>query len=694
MSDTAASAPSNTNRSLEEQEVRNNLESLQAAHNALLERIRKDGEHGEGGAEELNRLRERIKELESELESVKGERDELNANVRDLRVRVEESRRAIMRLQGREPAVAAANVHQADTVPATHNKQDARRSMLASWNPREVQAGVGVITTTPASPSSATDVNPATQDPEELAELKKSKRASLAFGPHAQSTIARRLHGHRRIASGSKIGAEEGTAGDSGLMPPPISAGGLRELHLGAATVGPSNSAANKRASILGGSSIFRAPTPDTMADGGEERSSNLLMPSTRASRRASNSSSVSGPSGDGDNVLAPPMRLHSRISPSPSHSSIASPIRERDDFVEEDEPVTATALTSGVFGQQQQAATAQANYQMQRSIMEGKARLRDRDDQINHLKKEMAALRMQLDEANDARAASDACLSALRDFVKNEGNGGSAETALKGVMLPPLPTDKDAEDEPQDTFSAAQSNAASAWRSIGSTIAGLSRKPADEKELPSMPSDSSSTAPMSPSTQIASSFGNLWSRVPQLRESVSASSVTPSEGASAPSEPLIDSRHASIVSSPGNDTAVQNANSSPTAAFRGFNWFSKRGAATPAANDLSSDTLTSSPSAMRVSSPPFANLDNHVINLDQVTTPTSASARTASYTSANGSQTGSRKASVTSTAGTAPSVNGGAMYESGREPSGRTKRTMEKSEAVDEDNGFVPPSF
>lgn len=709
----------------EVQKIRNDYDNLQAAHAALLERIHQDGDRqteDEVVQNEFRTLRARIKELEQSLSQVTTERDELSSTVRDLRVRVEESRRAIMRLQGQGGVVSGSSGAETMGVSAStsaNQKQDNRRSVgpavLASWNPREMGTGLGVTTT---APSPQLEGGNQTQTAEELAEQKKSKRASLAFGPYAQGSMARRMHGHRRIASGSRIGAEDG---DAQAMPPP-SAGGLRELHLGGATVGPSAGSSSKRTSVIGGSA-FRSPASETIdlppEDSPEKQQGglaatvgSLLMPS-RAVRRTSNSSSVSGgqPNRDeSESSLAPP-RSMSRMSQSPSQVSIASPILEDTDGDHEEEPLTARAGGS-LFGMQQGSMPP---HQMQRSLVESKGKLRDRDDQIIQLKREMSMLRMQLDEAKDARAASEACLTALREFVKMEGQGaeldGTGIDALKGVKLPPLPTDKDAEDlegsKDAPLHRASISNAPSAWRSIGSTLSGLSRKPLEASEntpgsakaLPPMPEQQQTTvAPQSPASQVTSSFGNLWSRATAgTRESVSASSASPSEGTSAAAEVVPDSRHSSFVSQPEQaGMANTAANSSPTAGFKGFGWFGKRTVST--ASDAASSNSAGgtgagseppTPSGLRVSSPPFANLDNHVLTLDQLTSPPAG--RTASYASLTGVP-GPRKTSLTgSTGGSVSAVNGtGGEIE----PNGRVKKAMEMSGTVDEDSGFVPPSF
>lgn len=744
------------------EQMRQEYADLQAAYKTLADRIHSESEHDENieMEKELQSLRNRIKELETSVASITAERDELNSTVRDLRVRVEEGRRAIMRLQGQSgsstgqeglmpssTASSASNLANLTTAQKQENRKSTGLGVLSSWNPREITNGqspkpeIGNEGTTTSPP-------PAAQTAEELAELKKSKRASLAFGPHAHgNNTMRRMHGHRRIASGSRIGEEE----DASSMPPPShppsAAGGLRELHLGgvsgSGTTNANTDRSSKRISILSGA-YLRSPNPeaaDHSTEGSPERlqaGASLLMPS-KSSRRTSNSSAISNSTSgiaqlreDVENTLAPP-RSMSRMSQSPSQASVSSPIVETVDLPNDfdSEPSTARANNTVGFAQQQTQSTAStSNYQLQRSLMESKAKLRDRDDQVTLLKRELTAIKNQLQEAKDAREASEACLAALKEFVKSDRNadsengGEQTAQALKGMKLPPLPTDKDTDDieGSHDMIAnrASQSTAPSAWRSIGNTFAGLTRKqtesfdasssnpsysPVSEKMLNVKDTDGASEA-TSPTSQISSSISNFWSKATTKAEGgvqganagdgTTGSSTTPSEGTSG--ENRTDSRHTSVHSTAtAGEQANPTATSPPNAGFKGFGWFAKR-----TVSNASDPATPANTTEVRVSSPPFANLDNHVLTLDQINTPVAAG-RAASYASLTGSNTsgtpGSRKTSATSNMsfGSANALSNGVgigIASDNVGPNGRVKKAMEMSEAVDEDNGFVPPSF
>ncbi|GHJ88248.1 hypothetical protein NliqN6_4650 [Naganishia liquefaciens] len=74
----------------------------------------------------------------------------------------------------------------------------------------------------------------------------------------------------------------------------------------------------------------------------------------------------------------------------------------------------------------------------------------------IPSLHAEIIQLRSQLVESQEARAASEECLKALREFIASGGPSRAAGTdaddaqngGIEGIKLPPLPTDRDPEDD------------------------------------------------------------------------------------------------------------------------------------------------------------------------------------------------------------------------------------------------------
>jgi hypothetical protein len=74
-------------------------------------------------------------------------------------------------------------------------------------------------------------------------------------------------------------------------------------------------------------------------------------------------------------------------------------------------------------------------------------------------LRAELADVRARLAESEESREASEACLKALREFMSAGGQeGGAAEAELlKTMRLPPLPTDKDADEEAMTSQAGAK---------------------------------------------------------------------------------------------------------------------------------------------------------------------------------------------------------------------------------------------
>ncbi|KAE8540182.1 hypothetical protein D1P53_004120 [Cryptococcus gattii VGV] len=67
--------------------------------------------------------------------------------------------------------------------------------------------------------------------------------------------------------------------------------------------------------------------------------------------------------------------------------------------------------------------------------------------EEAAQLRSELRHVQLKLAESEESRAATEVCLKALREFLaSNEDNvnGQSAAEALKGLSLPPLPTDRD----------------------------------------------------------------------------------------------------------------------------------------------------------------------------------------------------------------------------------------------------------
>lgn len=85
-------------------------------------------------------------------------------------------------------------------------------------------------------------------------------------------------------------------------------------------------------------------------------------------------------------------------------------------------------------------------------------------DDRFDSLYAEIIQLRSQLTESQEARAASEECLKALREFIAS-GPGEDADApGIEGIKLPPLPTDRDPEEDLAAQSSQADKKSAGGW--------------------------------------------------------------------------------------------------------------------------------------------------------------------------------------------------------------------------------------
>ncbi|CAG8582463.1 5401_t:CDS:2, partial [Acaulospora colombiana] len=177
---------------------------------------------------------------------------------------------------------------------------------------------------------------------------------------------------------------------------------------------------------------------------------------------------------------------------------------------------------------------------------------------ELESLRQELVSVRVELSEtkrelweATEAKEASDACLKALKDFI-NENNIGTASgsptsssvgpdsASLRGISLPPLPTDDipDAEDTSQTkTPVATHAQTPSMgrkgwglgfWTSSTPATNGHTSTPADKASGNGSVSHSSSSTllPAKTSAVSASSFSNFVSKW-RRGDSISSSTET-----------------------------------------------------------------------------------------------------------------------------------------------------------------------
>lgn len=110
-------------------------------------------------------------------------------------------------------------------------------------------------------------------------------------------------------------------------------------------------------------------------------------------------------------------------------------------------------------------------------------------------LRTQLAAARARLVESEEAREASEACLKALREFMAGGGNQGGAadDNLLKTMRLPPLPTDKDADDNAPQELEAGAKKAGWAfklWKQgpMSPALSTTVEPPATPLEMPTPP--------------------------------------------------------------------------------------------------------------------------------------------------------------------------------------------------------------
>ncbi|PWN41073.1 hypothetical protein IE81DRAFT_196454 [Ceraceosorus guamensis] len=684
-------------------QLRTELETLRAAHDALL--ARSVSEEGTNGP--LNAAQARISALETQVETERSLREDEEAKVQDLRLRAEESRRAIMRLQGE----------------AAGTKKDNRRSVgpssLANWVPPS-SAGYdrdsfNVAPTSGAAGTGGANGNTgsSTVDEEEMLARRRSKRASLAFGasaagrsgfgPASSSLIG---IGHRRTASG---GTEDSVGGG---------AGGLRELRLGG----------------TGGNAAL-APESAATGGGNSRRSSahSMLSPAGSHAELAGTSPS--------DGLTVP-----IRPSPSPSPSNMTSPILEDEAehsiLLAEESPGGAdmegdgpTPTTARAPGAGPPSATGGLGTGTGvRALAEAQGKLRARESELDHARKEVRKLKELLQESTEARDASELCLKALRQFIADGAAAGGSgapnsdpgisptDTAIK---LPPLPTDKDIGDEEGTSPSKRQAAAASTWGArFGSAFARTkSDTPAALPSVPPTPTgpDAYTKMPDTPGRTISASSANgLRSPPAAASGGLSLAGMFSRGGSTAANGPLSPgvsdagsnkNRESvtSIVSDASTGTGAASTAATepeasltapPPAVTRGLSsWFSKRAstATPPTSNSASADLASSKASengAASLASPPFASLDHS--QLHRVTSSNASSPPNSAGAAGNALL-------LASGLPASPQPNESAAQQQGAtlgvkpphvELSERAKRTASRTSFVAEDDGFVGPSF
>lgn len=688
--------------------LKEEMDQVKASHSVVLQRSAE-------WQDELETLRLRVPQLEEQLRNEKQAREAESDRVKDLRIRAEESRRAIMRLQGEQSDARA------------KAKVDNRRSWVpAATNP------------------------PPVRDEQEQAELRKSKRASLAFGPNALNNLATRPGssqglGHRRTASGGRSvsGASGASKGDAEGDEEPLSptfANGLRGLRLsGTAGMNGTTTSSSLLApnAAAGGDDNGSAPNSrrsSFRSDAGKSPRlglNDLPLPdgadvSSSLGARLSVPSAPSGPSGSRNTLLSSPALSQGATG------SVGSPIIEDNEEEESHNTNSASSKALPNLPTRESSIPSLQSYDRE---------LRAKEVEIERLTREMTEMRLGMEEALEARKASEACLKALRDFIAHHDEEADAEAQmgddadrivqrasfgaglLKGVKLPPLPTDD--MDEKEEAAHVKASSLSPQKQTVGMggwgmKLPTLMRKatsssaggagsngptPSDERSGMSPTSEGegglgNDSAPAPPAKSIASGFAgfsNLLARstatTPNDQNPPSSSSTTTTPTSEAVSSPQPTSDDASA------------------GAFKPFGWFKRTSVLGPATTTASSPSpATQETIEEKVLSPPFRSLDHDQLSISRQsvilpshsspfaapdnandTTPTTStstsSIRTPSGSGSNGAL------AMAARMGDEENAKKVAESVKGKEPemSHRAQRAAEKTESVEHLTDVLP---
>lgn len=641
------------------QNAKSRFENLSSSHNELLQR-------SSAWKDELETIRDvTLKKAEQDLNLSRAENEGLQDRIKDLRFRAEESRRAIMRMQGERK-----------TASGTADRRSVTASSLVGWNPAMVGGSDG-------------DASRASSNAATTADERRGKRSTILFG--SSSAAGNRASRHVRTGSGTRVPSSPGTSttaideSEGDTEQTPRSGGSMRPIRLSSGDY--------------------------------DERQSNDGL-SISNGRRSVTAGGLAPPSS-----TSRPLSVYSQ-SPTPSvtsaHSGLGSPILEERPLAPtlsaspglDDEPLTAKPttphLSSSGFGAMQL--------------------VRQKYDELTKMNEELRAMRIKLDEAVEARSASDSCLKALKDFI-GEGRpeaGEEARAALRGVKLPPLPTDDDLEDSTGESKGANGKPAAGdTW---GARWASLVRKPAPAGST--IMAGATSPAPALPrkTTGTSGSTGSeLLSTSPSASSNLSGKSyfqttegVSPSDtsvqppsalggglatfssffartqnavttaSASKPSPPPKDDvlpQDTDIAASPGKSAPVP----APTL-NRLSTWFKKA----PIPSEAESQDEIRVASTAAVASPPFASLEHSTLQkVDLDGLPASGLA---------GSDGDGGLGLTTTTTTSTEAANGSAPPVPPRKEipqSAKAAKITQRAASVGEDGGllqqngpFVAPSF
>lgn len=188
--------------------------------------------------------------------------------------------------------------------------------------------------------------------------------------------------------------------------------------------------------------------------------------------------------------------------------------------------------------------------------------------EEFAKLRAELAACQQALQEATDAREASETAVRALKDFIAENAVGEArSPEGLQGLRLPPLPTDANVADaeasaslkpeEPKRGWGGwlkrEPSNSSAPKTAPGPAPAVSIKSPSEDDSVPA------------PASTPLTSFVNSWTRSRSSSSSADAVSPAPEPSASAAAQPSAFRKFFAKTNAPAPAAAVEPATPRPS---------------------------------------------------------------------------------------------------------------------------------
>lgn len=480
------------------------LSATQAAHDMLAQRASDQVDDAEVEAAAQTGKKEQgevIESLRAQLFQAREDRDEArrlleqeSSTVRDLRLRLADSRRAFMRLQQEGESVRKA------IADRRRSQQQLTGSGVGAGGAGGAGVGLGLSPSILAAGQQPTPAPP--DDPGEAKAKRASKRASLAFGPNGTINLTASRNfgrtGHARTPSSTTSSfAGAGNAPLSTTAPTASSSSSssqtdrkLRGLSLLGGTATGGGRASGVTTPTIAGTSPSTNPTPrgspplstsdDSTTNNGPDANPLPTKPE-RLHRRGSSSASAMS-------ALSPSLRPRSPGATSTTSSNAASPrpgtsVPAPPSVADPEEAADVARRRSYMLGTGGGVASAtEGNSSSVSNLIAERlqVQLSSRGAELERLRMELGRARDELDQVKEARWASDVCLQALKEYIallpsdspstrpdtqmgeattkeQAEDSAASGGSQHKRLHLPPLPVDSTAALEPGDEALALQ---------------------------------------------------------------------------------------------------------------------------------------------------------------------------------------------------------------------------------------------